>query len=81
MIFNIFLSRRGCFLNIISFILFVFVSGWVFIYLYIYGSFFSPFPFLFLVCSKRELSCIILAYSSVLGGFIAPADCAKLIFE
>ena len=26
-------------------------------YLYIYGSFFSPFPFLFLVCSKRELSC------------------------
>ena len=27
-------------------------------YLYIYGSFFSPFPFLFLVCSKRELSCM-----------------------
>ena len=28
-------------------------------YLYIYGSFFSPFPFLFLVCSKRELSCTV----------------------
>ena len=70
---NIFLSHRGCdfeyfpkplrlFLNnIISFILCVFAS-WLDIYIFMVLSFphflFLSSPFLFLVCYKRELSCI-----------------------